>query len=182
MYDLRPNLIIGFHGCDDEVKQKLINSFSSIQISQKPYDWLGHVMYFWENNQDRAMEWATEKEKRGEIKSPSVIGAVLQLGYCCDLLDSRYVRLLKEYYALMVDSYKAMGQDLPENKDLKSDSHQINSVNPKILQILIQTKVVMLLTQLNKILALAAKHDVYLACGPQVRALAAPWFGIFISK
>ena len=52
MYDFRPNLIIGFHGCDDEVKQKLINSSSSIQISQKPYDWLGHGMYFWENNHD----------------------------------------------------------------------------------------------------------------------------------
>jgi len=131
MYDFRPNLIIGFHGCDDEVKQKLINSSSSIQISQKPYDWLGHGMYFWENNQDRAMEWAVVKEKRGEIKTPSVVGAVLQLGYCCDLLDSRYVRLLKDYYALMVDSYKAMGQNLPENKDLKGDSHK-----DKILRVL----------------------------------------------
>jgi hypothetical protein len=46
MYDSRPNLIIGFHGCDDSVKQKLINSYDSIQISQKPYDWLGHGMYF----------------------------------------------------------------------------------------------------------------------------------------
>jgi len=70
MYDFRPNLVIGFHGCEDAVKQKLINSSSSIQISQKPYDWLGHGMYFWENNQDRAMEWATEKQKRGEIKTP----------------------------------------------------------------------------------------------------------------
>jgi len=127
MYDFRPNLVIGFHGCEDAVKQKLINSSSSIQISQKPYDWLGHGMYFWENNQDRAMEWATEKQKRGEIKTP----AVLQLGYCCDLLDSRYVQLLKNYYGLMADYYNAMGQDLPENKDLKNDYYK-----DKILRVL----------------------------------------------
>ena len=55
MYDIRPNLIIGFHGCDEAVKQKLINSSDSIQISQKPYDWIGHGMYFWKNNHNRAI-------------------------------------------------------------------------------------------------------------------------------
>jgi len=46
MYDLRPNLIIGFHGCEKAIKQKLLNSSGSIQISQKPYNWPGHGMYF----------------------------------------------------------------------------------------------------------------------------------------
>jgi hypothetical protein len=124
MYDSRPNLIIGFHGCDETVKQKLINSSSSIQKSKKPYDWLGHGMYFWENNHDRAMEWATEKKKRGEIATPAVVGAILQLGYCCDLLDSRYVQLLKEYYNLMADAYKIVGRELPQNKNLSHDVHK----------------------------------------------------------
>jgi hypothetical protein len=131
MYDSRPNLIIGFHGCDEAVKQKLINNSSSIQISQKPYDWLGHGMYFWENNHDRALEWAENKKKRGGIEIPSVVGAVLQLGYCCDLLDSRYVQVLKDYYKLMVGDYKLVDQELPENKDLKGDSHK-----DKILRVL----------------------------------------------
>jgi hypothetical protein len=131
MCDSRPNLIIGFHGCEEAVKQKLINSSNSIQISNKPYDWLGHGMYFWENNHDRAMEWATEKQKRGEIDAPTVVGAVLQLGYCCDLLDSRYVKVLKNYYGLMADFYKAVGKDLPENKNLAHDIHR-----DKILRVL----------------------------------------------
>jgi hypothetical protein len=88
-------------------------------------------MYFWENNYDRAMEWAAEKKKRGEIETPAVVGAVLQLGYCCDLLDSRYVRVLKEYYGLMVDSYDAIGKDLPKNKNLSHDVHK-----DKILRVL----------------------------------------------
>ena len=74
MYDSRPNLIIGFHGCEDTVKQKLINNSDSIHISQKPYDWLGHGMYFWENNYDLALEWADNKKKRGEIEAPAGLG------------------------------------------------------------------------------------------------------------
>jgi len=131
MYDSRPNLLIGFHGCEEAVKQKLINSSNSIQISRKPYDWLGHGMYFWENNEVRAMEWAVEKQKRGEIDKPAVVGAVLQLGHCCDLLDSRYVHLLKNSYELMADSYNAVGNDLPQNKSLRNDVYQ-----DKILRIL----------------------------------------------
>jgi hypothetical protein len=131
MYDSRSNLIIGFHGCDVAVKQKLINSSSSIQISQKPYDWLGHGMYFWENNYDRALEWAENKKKRSEIETPAVVGAVLQLGYCCDLLDSRYVQVLKDYHALMVADYKLVGQELPENKDIRNDVYK-----DKILRVL----------------------------------------------
>ena len=47
------------------------------KISQKPYDWLGHGLYFWENNYDRALDWATQKKHRGGIKEPAVVGAVL---------------------------------------------------------------------------------------------------------
>jgi hypothetical protein len=65
MYDFRPNLIIGFHGCDIRVRDKLLNHPNEIVISQKPYDWLGHGMYFWENNYGRAMQWAKDKMRRG---------------------------------------------------------------------------------------------------------------------
>lgn len=98
MYDFRPNLLIGFHGCDESVKRDLINSSASIQISQKPYDWLGHGMYFWENNYQRAIEWAEEKKKRGEVHKPAVIGAILQLGHYCDLLDAKFIEVLKELH------------------------------------------------------------------------------------
>jgi hypothetical protein len=131
MYDSRPNLIIGFHGCEEEVKNKLINSANTIQLSEKPYDWLGHGMYFWENNYDRALQWAKDKKKRGEIKVPAVVGAVLHLNYCCDFLDSRYIQLLKFHYRLMASRYHALGEELPENKDLAHDIHK-----DKILRVL----------------------------------------------
>ena len=124
MYDIRPNLVIGFHGCDASVRDALLINPDSTKKSEKPYDWLGHGMYFWENNLERAFQWAKDKEKRGEIKTPSVIGAVLYLGYCCDLLDSNFMFLLKNYYRLMEAGYSALDKDLPQNKDLKQDFYK----------------------------------------------------------
>jgi len=124
MYEFRPNLIIGFHGCDASVRESLFNNPDEIIISKEPYDWLGHGMYFWENNYDRALQWAEDKKRRNKIKTPSVIGAVLYLGYCCDFLDTKHIRLLSQYHAIMLDRYKYLEKELPKNKDLPSDKHK----------------------------------------------------------
>ncbi len=47
MYDFRPNTIIGFHGCDLDVRNKLVNNPNNVEISKKSFEWLGHGMYFW---------------------------------------------------------------------------------------------------------------------------------------
>lgn len=121
MYDLRPNTLIGFHGCDLEIRNKLVNNPQEIEISSKPYDWLGHGMYFWENNYTRAMEWATERVTSGKFKKAAVLGAVLQLGNCCDLLDSKFTALVGRYGNLMLEEYKSSGKDLPVNSDAPQD-------------------------------------------------------------
>jgi len=126
MYDFKPNLIIGFHGCDRHVRDALLMNPNDYRISQKPFDWLGHGLYFWENNYDRALEWATEKKIRGTIEKPAVIGAVLYLGHCCDLLDKRYIQLLAYYFNSMKSRYEISGKKLPQNKNLKHDIHQDN--------------------------------------------------------
>jgi hypothetical protein len=45
MYDVKPNLVIGFHGCERAIRDQLLNKPDQIIISKKPYDWLGHGMY-----------------------------------------------------------------------------------------------------------------------------------------
>ncbi|WP_316825530.1 hypothetical protein [Pedobacter miscanthi] len=124
MYDIRPNLVIGFHGCDKSIADKLISNQSVIEKSEKPYDWLGHGMYFWENNLERATLWAKDKERRGEIKEASVVGAVLQLGNCLDFLDSKYLNLLAVYYKLMTANFEALKKPIPKNRDAKQDEHK----------------------------------------------------------
>ena len=124
MYDFRPNLVIGFHGCDIRVRDKLLNHPNEIAISQKPYDWLGHGMYFWEYNYDRALSWAEDKKKRGAIEIPAVIGAVLYLGYCCDLTDTKFIHLLADAYERMAKEGKNAKKELPRNRDLPNDVHK----------------------------------------------------------
>jgi hypothetical protein len=69
MYNSRPGLLIGFHGCEASARDALIRKPDTVKQSDKPYDWLGHGMYFWENNAERALQWAKDKKKRGEIRS-----------------------------------------------------------------------------------------------------------------
>lgn len=121
MYNVRPNLILAFHGCDQEIAEKLINYPNKIQKSEKPYDWLGHGMYFWENNYERALKWAKEKEKRGEINKAAVVGAILTLDNCLDLLDSSSINLLSNYYELLRIEFETTGKTLPKNIDVAND-------------------------------------------------------------
>lgn len=124
MYDVRPNFIIGFHGCEASIRDKLLMNPDELVYSKKPYDWLGHGMYFWENNYTRALIWAEEKGKNGQIKKPAVLGAVIHLGYCCDFLDSKYIQLVKNYFSSLKDLYEIVGDDLPKNKNIGGDPHK----------------------------------------------------------
>ena len=42
MYNSRGNLIIGFHGCDENIQNALLTHPNKIPASDKPYDWLRH--------------------------------------------------------------------------------------------------------------------------------------------
>lgn len=73
MYSKRSGLILGFHGCDEEVRNSIVsNKKSSLSPSENDYDWLGHGIYFWENNYVRALKYAQDL-KESPIKSNSKI-------------------------------------------------------------------------------------------------------------
>ena len=90
MYQKRPNLMLGFHGCDLDIRNQLVTNPDKVKKSEEDFDWLGHGFYIWENNFSRALKWAEDKQKRGNIKIPSVIGVIYQLDYCLDLTDSEF--------------------------------------------------------------------------------------------
>ena len=66
MYSDISNLTIGFHGCDISVHDSVLYDNQHLKWSDNPYDWLGHGIYFWEHNLQRAWEWANLLKK--EIK------------------------------------------------------------------------------------------------------------------
>jgi len=131
MYSTKPNLLLGFHGCEKHDQQKLLNNPEFFKISSESYDWLGHGMYFWENNPNRAIEWSEKKQKAGTLQEPAIIGAVLDLGHCLDLLDSANIELLKLCYILLNNDTEKFGTPLPNNI-----KHPKEKGNEKVLRYL----------------------------------------------
>ena len=119
MYSSLPNLIIGFHGCDESVYDKVICQNKSLAPSNNEYDWLGNGIYFWEQNLKRAWEWAEQHSKRSKTGlKPAVIGAVIDLGYCLNLLDGDKILLLKQHYDIFKASMNLLDVDIRKMKML----------------------------------------------------------------
>lgn len=94
--------IIAYHGCDESVMRRVLLTGDPLSASENDYDWLGYGIYFWEFGPERALEWAVQQKKRNpkRIKKPAVLGAVIQLGNCFDLLDTRNTGLLRDAYSI----------------------------------------------------------------------------------
>ena len=124
MYQKQSGLILGFHGCDAKVQRSILKSSSHhLTGSLNDYDWLGNGIYFWENNPERAMQFAKEKKKREpeEIKIPSVLGAIIDLGNCLDLLDAENSALVKAAYEDLKKIYQSSGLPLPQNVSFEDE-------------------------------------------------------------
>ena len=72
MYSKLPNLVLGFHGCDEGAFDKVVRHGSELRPSTNDYDWLGNGVDFWEQNLERARSWAREQARRGAIERPAV--------------------------------------------------------------------------------------------------------------
>ncbi len=118
MYSSKPTIVYGFHGLDKDVAIKILNQESEFKHSNNKYDWLGNGVYFWENNLERAHQYALQDSQRtnSNVKSPFVLGAVIELGNCLDLLDQKYNDFLKVAYEQLRNDLVAEGKPLPENK------------------------------------------------------------------
>jgi hypothetical protein len=109
--------IIGYHGCDESVAEKVLKDGTDLEHSTNAFDWLGTGTYFWEYALDRALEWATQSKKiNGKIKTPSVIGAYIHLGNCFDLLDTRNTKALGKLFPSFCEFCKSRGKEIPQNK------------------------------------------------------------------
>jgi hypothetical protein len=127
MYTTKPGLILGFHGCDRSLVNDILSGTKTLINSDNEYDWLGHGVYFWENSTNRAFEYARHlknnpRDSRSIIEEPAVIGAVINLGYCLDLLDYKNLKLLKSAYDILRINHDA--SNFPQNKK-GTDSNEL---------------------------------------------------------
>ncbi len=115
-YEYQPSFILGFHGCDQEVGEFVLsNANEHLHWSEKKHDWLGHGIYFWEGNPARAMEWAEARKAEGKIKTPFVVGAIIDLRHCLDLFDSAGLKEVSVAHDELVTTLETAGVPVPKN-------------------------------------------------------------------
>ncbi|RAJ05054.1 hypothetical protein LX64_02208 [Chitinophaga skermanii] len=124
MYSKRSGLVLGFHGCDEQVAHAIILGKEKLLPSKNDDDWLGYGIYFWDNSPSRALEYATYLSKRPGLKNsitkPTVLGAVIDLGNCLDLLDYENLSHVKNAYELIYGNYEDDNLSIPINSPLQN--------------------------------------------------------------
>jgi hypothetical protein len=83
--------------------------------SQNDYDWLGEGIYFWEYGADRALKFAHDQKRRNKVQTPAIVGALVQLGRCFDLMDTRFTDELPLAFDMLKTLHEAQQRPLPTN-------------------------------------------------------------------
>lgn len=110
------SFVLGYHGCDDSVAEKLLSGKDDIVFSEQPYDWLGSGGYFWEGDPERALEFAHEQKARGRYQNPTVVGAVIELRNCLNLSTVHGRALVRRAYESLAKFQEATGEPMPVNR------------------------------------------------------------------
>ncbi len=143
MHELSSSFILAYHGCDRSVAERLLKN-KPFKVSQNEYDWLGSGVYFWETNPARALHWAKHLKKVGRkhtnrIKQPYAVGAVIDLGYCLDLVSTTGIEFVKRAY----DDFKIY-------MDKSSSKMPINKGGDDLLQRYLDCAVINHIHSINK--------------------------------
>lgn len=118
--------VIGYHGTDAATANRLLAG-AAFAPSANDYDWLGEGVYFWEYAPDRAWRFAVEMLARRRASGrrtrarPAVVGAVIQLGSCFDLLDTRFTSELPESFRAWQGLMSSLGKTPLRNTGLDRD-------------------------------------------------------------
>jgi len=116
-----PHQVIGYHSCDQKVGMKILNGEEELRLSTNGWDWLGPGAYFWEDNPQRALEYAEEcavgmQVFAGKISKPFVLGAIIDLGNCLNLIETSSSVIVQQAHAGLIKTLKEGGQKIPINK------------------------------------------------------------------
>ncbi len=116
MHQLAASFILGYHGCDKAVGERVLEG-ELFKQSNNDYDWLGPGIYFWEANPLRGLDFAREARRRrtSDIRKPFVIGAVISLGLYLDLTTAAGIEQVRAAHSSLVEFAAAAGRKLPEN-------------------------------------------------------------------
>lgn len=106
-----PSFILGYHGCDRGIAEAIFAGDADLVSSANSYDWLGHGIYFWEDDPLRAISWA---KSNPSINEPYVVGAIIDLENCLSLMREDHLELLKKSHDHLTKTYEISGNPLPK--------------------------------------------------------------------
>ena len=108
--------VIGYHGTKRSIAEQIVLGNQPFGWSGNDDDWLGHGVYFWEHAPQQAWWWAKRRsvqQKWGE--EPAVLGAMIRLGACFDLLDPFNLQQLERFHQEYVKACAAANLPIREN-------------------------------------------------------------------
>lgn len=113
--------VIGYHSCDRELGLRLISGSDELKLSNNKWDWLGEGIYFWEDDPQRALQYATEnaagsQKNKMAVKIPFVVGAVLDLGKCLNLVEVESLKILAKAHVSLTKLIEVSDTPMPVNK------------------------------------------------------------------
>ena len=87
------SLVLAYHGCDVLTRDKLVSGeLKALKPSVNEYDWLGDGAYFYEDDSNRALQYAHYSAANcalhltaKAIGTPAVVGAVLHVDRWLDM-------------------------------------------------------------------------------------------------
>lgn len=115
--------VLGYHGCDLSIIDDILTGKHDLQVSRNDYDWLGNGIYFWEDSYQRAFQWASQSRR---ITQPSVIGAVINLGHCLNLLDVEHLETVRVAYRMLEQTAARAETLLPVNRGGKFKDRKLD--------------------------------------------------------
>lgn len=116
LYQRHPAFVLGFHGTEQAIVDAVVGGKTPhLKKSEGKFEWLGHGVYFWENDPQRGLEWAQSGNPKKKIEHPAVAGAIIDLGHCLDLTTRMGLDEVDQAYAALCASYAVTGLALPSN-------------------------------------------------------------------
>ena len=115
---LAGGLLLGYHGCDRAVAERILAGDDELKESSADHDWLGPGIYFWVDSPALAFGWACHVSLAHpeKIRQPYVVGAYLNPGLCLNLTDLGVTLELKRAYEDWEAVMQTAGKPLPVNQ------------------------------------------------------------------
>jgi len=128
--------IVGYHGCDRSIAEKVLSNKTHLQQSANDYDWLGPGIYFWVDSPERGYEWAEAQaaRKSPKIKDPYVIGAFIHPGLCLNLTDYGVMDEIKAAYDIFHQISNVAGTPIPKNKKQDHGIFQLRHLDCAVIK------------------------------------------------